>query len=133
MSDLKAILPVFENIAGRSLSIGEFIKLLELIDSFKENESEEEDTPDNIRMILHSQTTASSKRSRPLQLTLFNLAPELYAAFYIVLYDEAGLLIKLGENYSRYSTNNKDERGKVFSAVKRRFDQPHLIRARQLG
>ena len=43
VSDLKAILPVFENIAGRSLSIGEFIKLLELIDSFKENESEEKE------------------------------------------------------------------------------------------
>ena len=45
VSDLKAILPVFENIAGRSLSIGEFIKLLELIDSFKENESEEKGEP----------------------------------------------------------------------------------------
>ena len=43
VSDLKAILPVFENIAGRSLSIGEFIKLLELIDSFKESKPEQEE------------------------------------------------------------------------------------------
>ena len=46
LADLKAILPVFENIAGRSLSIGEFLKLLEVIDSFKESEPEhQEGTP----------------------------------------------------------------------------------------
>ena len=42
LSDLKALLAVFENIAGRSLLIGEFIELLEIINSFKDKESESE-------------------------------------------------------------------------------------------
>ena len=58
-----------------------------------------------------------------MQLTLFNLDPKLYAAFYIVLYDKAGLLIKLGDNYARYATDDGTERREVFSAVKKRFDQ----------
>ena len=60
-----------------------------------------------------------------MQLTLFNLDPELYAAFYMVLYDEAGLLIKMKDNYTRYATDDETERRKVFSTVKKRFD--HLI------
>ena len=58
-----------------------------------------------------------------MQLTLFNLDPELYAAFYIVLYDESGLLIKMKGNYTRYATDDETERRKVLSAVKKRFDQ----------
>ena len=42
LSDLKALLAVFENIAGRSLSMGEFIGLLDLMNSFKADEPEEE-------------------------------------------------------------------------------------------
>ena len=45
LSDLKALLAVFENIASRSLSTGEFIELLDLIDRFKVSESEEEAQP----------------------------------------------------------------------------------------
>ena len=42
ISDLKALHPVFESFAGRSLLISEFIELLDLLNSFKANESEEE-------------------------------------------------------------------------------------------
>ena len=38
LSDLKALLAVFENIAGRSLSTGEFIGLLDLMNSFESKE-----------------------------------------------------------------------------------------------
>ena len=38
LSDLKALLAVFESIAGRSLSTGEFIELLDLMNSFESKE-----------------------------------------------------------------------------------------------
>ena len=47
ISDLKALHPIFESFAGRSLLISEFIELLDLINSFKadEPETKEEPTP----------------------------------------------------------------------------------------
>ena len=52
LSDLKALLAVFENIAGRSLSTGEFIGLLDLMNSFESKEKGGDNEMNNLGQFL---------------------------------------------------------------------------------